>query len=65
MNDNMIDNEDLVNEDDIVMYEGAELWEYVITEPLLCRLEKPIFREFRYIRHYDDLQETYEVKEFW
>ena len=65
MNDNMIDNEDLVNEDDIVMYIGAELWEYVITEPLLCRLEKPIFREFRYIRHYDDLQETYEVKEFW
>jgi hypothetical protein len=65
MNGGIIENEDLVNEDDIVMYEGGELWEYVITEPLLCRLEKPIFREFRYLRHYNDLQETNEVKEGW
>ena len=64
-NNNMIDNEDFVSDDDIVMYEGEELWEYVITEPSLCRFEKPIIREFKYISHYDSFQETNEVKENW
>ena len=64
-NDNMIDNEDLVSDNDIVMYEGEELWEYVITEPLLCKFEKPIIREFKYLSHYDSFQETNEVKSDW
>ena len=64
-NNNMIDNEDFVSDDDIVMYEGEELWEYVITKPHLCRFEKPIIREFKYISHYDSFQETNEVKEGW
>lgn len=64
-NDNMIDNEDFVSDNDIVMYEGEELWEYVITEPLLCRFEKPIIREFKYISHYDSFQETNEIKVNW
>jgi hypothetical protein len=60
-NDGIIPNEELVNDEDIVTYEGEELWEYVITEPTLSRLDKNIFREFKYIEHYDDLQETKEV----
>ena len=61
-NDGIIPNEELINDEDIVTYEGEELWEYIITEPTLSRLDKNIFREFKYIEHYDDLQETNEVR---
>lgn len=53
--------DDFKTPEDIISLDGEELWEYRITIPELSRLDKRIFREFKYIPHYNLLQETGEV----
>ena len=53
--------DDFKSTDNIICWEGEELWEYIITTPELSRLDKLVFREFKYIPHYNILQETGEI----
>jgi hypothetical protein len=57
--------EEFRDEEDCINYEGEELYEIIITVPELCRLDKSIFREFKYNKHYNNLTETNEYFNNW
>lgn len=57
--------EEFRDEEDCINYEGEELYEIIITVPELCRLDKQLFREFKYTPHYNNLTETKEYFQNW
>lgn len=57
--------EEFRDEEDCINLDGEELYEIIITVPELCRLDKQLFREFKYTPHYNNLTETNEYFEGW
>ena len=57
--------EDFRDEEGIINFEGEDLREILITVPELTRLDKQLFREFKYNAHYNNLTETNEYFEDW
>lgn len=57
--------EEFRDEEDCINLDGEELYEIIITVPELCRLDKQLFREFKYTPHYNNLTDTNEYFEGW